>query len=79
MHRTAQGFFHYVKWKDTDVLTWQMLVSEDVINSTDLFNCSDLGHRPKLNLTDLFCSPLGIFIRIQLNDQRAKNWWRDLF
>lgn len=56
-----------------------MLVSEDVINSTDLFNCSDLGHRPKLNLIDLFCSPLGIFIRTQLNDQRAKNWWRDLF
>lgn len=29
-----------------------MLVSEGVINSTDLSNCSDLGQRPKLSLTD---------------------------
>lgn len=42
-----------------------MLVSEGVINSADLFNCSDLGQRPKLSLTDLFCSSLGIFMRIQ--------------
>lgn len=42
-----------------------MLGSEGVINRTHHFNCSDLGQRPKLSLTDLFCSFLSIFMRIQ--------------
>lgn len=57
-----------------------MIVSEGVINSTDLYNCSDLGQRPKLSLTDLSCSSLGIFMRIQtIKLSKEKNTDEDIF
>lgn len=65
--------FYIPKKKEKDILTWEMLESENIINRIDLFNCSDLVQRSKLSSTNPFCSFLAYLWKIrQLNDERGK-------
>lgn len=65
--------FYIMNKKQKDILTWEMLESENTINRIDFFNCSDLVHRNKLSSTNPFCSfSAYLWKNRQLKDEKGK-------